>query len=200
MEIFNHVLIGKEVSHLPCLKNKLPLEEPDTIVVHYTAGSSARGAAEYLARPGVDASAHLVIGRRGEVYQLVPFNVEAWHAGRSSLLGRSDVNHYSIGIELDNLGRLRKEGSRFVAECGKTVRPEEVFADEAGGKAAYWHRYTAAQAEALLEIVTLLESRYPIRNVVGHSDITTRKSDPGPALDAVLPSWRCLFDEETGMV
>ena len=129
MEIFNHVLIGKEVSHLPCLKNKLPLEEPDTIVVHYTAGSSARGAAEYLARPGVDASAHLVIGRRGEVYQLVPFNVEAWHAGRSSLLGRSDVNHYSIGIELDNLGRLRKEGSRFVAECGKTVRPEEVFAD-----------------------------------------------------------------------
>ena len=43
MEIFNHVLIGKEVSHLPCLKNKLPLEEPDTIVVHYTAGSSARG-------------------------------------------------------------------------------------------------------------------------------------------------------------
>ena len=149
MEIFNHVLIGKEVSHLPCLKNKLPLEEPDTIVVHYTAGSSARGAAEYLARPGVDASAHLVIGRRGEVYQLVPFNVEAWHAGRSSLLGRSDVNHYSIGIELDNLGRLRKEGSRFVAECGKTVRPEEVFADEAGGKAAYWHRYTAAQAEAI---------------------------------------------------
>ena len=200
MEIFNHVLIGKEVSHLPCLKNKLPLEEPDTIVVHYTAGSSARGAAEYLARPGVDASAHLVIGRRGEVYQLVPFNVEAWHAGRSSLLGRSDVNHYSIGIELDNLGRLRKEGSRFVAECGKTVRPEEEFADEAGGKAAYWHRDTAAQAEALLEIVTLLESRYPIRNVVGHSDITTRKSDPGPALDAVLPSWRCLFDEETGMV
>lgn len=192
MDIFNHVLLGKAVSHLPCLKNKLPLENPDTIVVHYTAGSSARSSAEYLARPGVDASAHVVIGRRGEIFQLVPFNVEAWHAGRSSLLGRSDVNHYSIGIELDNLGQLRKEGKRFVAECGKTVKQENVFTDDTGSQTTYWHRYTAEQGMALLETITLLETYYPICHVVGHSDITTRKVDPGPALEEVFPTWRCL--------
>ena len=190
------MLTGKRVSYLPCLKNTMPLEAPDTVVVHYTAAPTARGAAEYLARPDVEASAHVVVGRRGEVYQLVPFNVEAWHAGRSSLLGRADVNHYSIGIELDNLGQLRKEGKRFVAECGKTVKPADVFTDTTGEQPTYWQRYTEAQAVVLLELITLIEVTYPIYHVVGHSDITSRKVDPGPALDEVFPTWRCLCDPD----
>ncbi|MDE4455422.1 1,6-anhydro-N-acetylmuramyl-L-alanine amidase AmpD [Psychrobacter sp. DAB_AL62B] len=56
---------------------------------------------------GAEVSAHLFIERDGAVTQFVNFNERAWHAGRSSYLGRPECNDYSIGIEL--------EGSDFVS-------------------------------------------------------------------------------------
>lgn len=125
----------------------------------------------------------MVIGREGEVFQLVPFNIEAWHAGKSWYAGRGGLNRYSIGIELDNLGKLRFSGGLFIAECGRVVPPEEVYTDCSGDRPTYWHRYTTRQVRVLREICTLLEETYPIRDVVGHSVITPRKIDPGPALE-----------------
>ena len=88
------------------------------IILHYTAGVSAQSSPRYLARPDVKASAHLVIGRLGKIIQLVSFDVEAWHAGQSSYAGRTCLNRFSIGIELDNLGRLAWTAGRFVAGAG----------------------------------------------------------------------------------
>lgn len=56
---------------------------------------------------GMEVSAHLFIERSGQITQLVNFENRAWHAGRSSYLGRPECNDYSIGIEL--------EGSDFQA-------------------------------------------------------------------------------------
>ena len=181
--IVNHRLMGDRVVHLVSAKNTRHLEGPDMIVLHYTAGTSAESSALFLTRPDVSASAHLVIGRDGEVFQLVPFNIEAWHAGKSWYAGRSGLNRYSIGIELDNLGKLRFSGNLFIAECGRVVTPDEVYTDCSVDSPTYWHRYTARQIRVLREICTLLEETYPIRDVVGHSVITPRKIDPGPALE-----------------
>lgn len=181
--IVNHRLMGDRVVHLVSAKNTRHLEGPDMIVLHYTAGTSAESSALFLTRPDVSASAHLVIGRDGEVFQLVPFNIEAWHAGKSWYAGRGGLNRYSIGIELDNLGKLRFSGNLFIAECGRVVTPDEVYTDCSGDSPTYWHRYTARQIRVLWEICTLLEETYPIRDVVGHSVITPRKIDPGPALE-----------------
>ena len=103
--VVNHRLVGGGVIHLECPKNRQGLGVPDMIILHYTAGTSAESSAKFLVRPDVKASAHVVIGRDGQVIQLVPFNIEAWHAGKSSYRGRNELNHYSIGIELDNLGQ-----------------------------------------------------------------------------------------------
>ncbi len=46
------------------------------------------------------ASAHLMIGRGGEVWKLVEFARQAYHAGRSILDGRKNCNRWTIGIEL----------------------------------------------------------------------------------------------------
>lgn len=46
-------------------------------------------------------SAHLLILRTGEIIQFVSFDERSWHAGRSSYLGVSECNDYSIGIELE---------------------------------------------------------------------------------------------------
>ena len=183
--IVNHRLVDGGVIHLTCSKNTRPLVKPDTIVLHYTAGRGAESSAIYLTRPDVGASAHLVIGRDGKIFQLVPFNIEAWHAGRSFYRGRAEFNHISIGIELDNLGKLRREGGRFVAACGVEVLPPDVYADESGGKLTYWHKYTDKQIRVLHEVCRLLLAEYPIYHILRHSDITPRKIDPGPALPEI---------------
>ncbi len=180
--IVNDWLEGDRVVHLSCVKNTRAIVGPDMIILHYTAGSSCMSSAYYLTRPDVAASAHLVIGRAGEVVQLVPFNIEAWHAGRSWYAGRGELNHYSIGIELDNLGQLRLEGGKFVAECGRVVSFKEVYTDDSGKELTYWHKYTEVQMDVLQYVCRLLKKRYPIKYVVGHSDVTARKVDPGPGL------------------
>ena len=97
MEILKHRLVDGGVQHLVCRKNSRKLSGPDMIVVHYTAGTSARTAAEFLAKEEVKASAHLVIGRQGELFQLVPFDTEAWHAGRSCYESEPLFHRHRVG-------------------------------------------------------------------------------------------------------
>ena len=185
--IVNDRLVGHGVIYLDCVKNTRAIVGVDMIILHYTAGSNCMSSAHYLTRPDVAASAHLVIGRAGEVVQLVPFNIVAWHAGRSRYAGRSGLNYCSLGIELDNLGQLRQEGGKFVAECGVVVSFEDVYVDESGREKTYWHKYTKVQERVLAEVCGVLTNCYPIDEIVGHSDVTERKVDPGPALR--LPDW-----------
>jgi len=46
------------------------------------------------------ASAHVFIGRDGEVWKLVDFDKQAYHAGRSSLNGRTNCNKWTLGVEM----------------------------------------------------------------------------------------------------
>jgi N-acetyl-anhydromuramyl-L-alanine amidase AmpD len=46
------------------------------------------------------ASAHVLIGRGGQVWKLVEFDKQAYHAGASILNGRSNCNRWTLGIEL----------------------------------------------------------------------------------------------------
>lgn len=157
---------------------------PDTIVIHYTAGSSAESSVDTLTDPEVRASAHLVIGRDGSVTQLVPFNTIAWHAGESAWGDRTGLNKYSIGIELDNAGRLNKNGDTYTSWFGRTYPEEEVVhaVHRNEEEPDYWHRFTEAQITKAFNICRLLIDRYDIKSILGHEEISPgRKSDPGPA-------------------
>lgn len=99
-------------------------------------------------------SAHCLIERNGQVVQFVPFDQRAWHAGVSQYQGRSDCNHFSIGIEL--------EGTDHIPY----------------GDAQY-----EALAELTRALIAAYPGITPER-IVGHSDIAPqRKTDPGPAFD-----------------
>ena len=181
MQIISHLLVSPNVTRVACPKNSTPLERPEVIVMHYTAGGDGRDSALYLADKATRASAHVVIARDGQVFQLVPFNVRAWHAGAGSLDGRTNVNAFSIGVELANSGRLVRRDDRWFAWYGQEIPRAEVHTARGADGVTYWHAYTPLQLRVAARVCRLLCERYGIRRLVGHSDITSRKQDPGPA-------------------
>jgi len=164
---------------------------PEYLVVHYTAGDSAAESIRWLMDSRARASAHLVIGRDGGVTQLVAFNRKAWHAGASQWDGRLGVNGFSVGIELDNAGRLEGAPGNWRTWKGSPVDDADVVVlpHEFDGKERGWQRYDPRQIKAAIEVSTLLVNKYGLKGVVGHEDISPgRKWDPGPAFP--MPSFR----------
>ena len=74
----------------------------DTIVLHADASDSEAATLSWLQSPESKVSYHVLIGRDGTVYQIVPVALRAWHAGVSGFGGHTDVNTYSIGISFGN--------------------------------------------------------------------------------------------------
>lgn len=74
------------------------------IVLHYTAMESAEAALDRLCDPGVEVSAHYLVGETGRIWRMVEEEQRAWHAGAGRWGDVSDVNSRSIGIELANRG------------------------------------------------------------------------------------------------
>ncbi|MEX2570993.1 MAG: N-acetylmuramoyl-L-alanine amidase [Gemmatimonadota bacterium] len=158
--------------------------DPKYLVMHYTAGRSAADSIAWLTNSEARASAHLVIGRDGSITQLVAFDRVAWHAGASSWEGVVGLNGHSIGIELDNAGRLTRQGGRWRAWFGDTYPDDEVMeaVHKHESEPSGWHTYTPEQLDAALHVSRTIVSKYGLRDIIGHDDISPhRKSDPGPA-------------------
>lgn len=183
MKIINHRLEGDNVS-IQGSPNRGGTLNPDTIIIHYTAGASAASAVKTLTNPDSKASAHVVVDFDGHIIQLVPFNIIAWHAGKSRFQERTGLNKYSIGIEIVNAGRLSKSGSKYYSWFQKEYRVEEVMKAVHRNEdiATYWHRYTEAQIDKVYELCELFVKEYNILHILGHEEISPgRKIDPGPA-------------------
>ncbi|MDH5538197.1 MAG: N-acetylmuramoyl-L-alanine amidase [Rhizobacter sp.] len=185
LKIQNHRLVGPKVSfsQTPNIGSAL---QPRFVVLHYTAGSSLESSVRSLCtrKPQGNASAHVVLGRDGRIVQLASFNVVTWHAGISHWNGLTGLNQHAIGIEMDNAGRLHREGDKFVAWFGRAYPNSDVQLAEHrhGGGVQPWHTYPQAQIERALELSELLVAHYGLEDVLGHEDISRgRKTDPGPA-------------------
>lgn len=77
----------------------------DTIVLHHTAmASDAAHTGQYFQDPASKVSSHYIVDRSGSIVRCVPDDKRAWHAGKSAFNGRPDVNTFSIGIEICNVG------------------------------------------------------------------------------------------------
>ena len=102
----NHLLyLGeRQVDWKPTPNISGNLIKPELIVIHYTGDNSLQGALSWLTTRGSGVSAHLVVAKTGQVWQLAPFNRRAWHAGASTWKGRGDCNSWSVGIENVGLG------------------------------------------------------------------------------------------------
>lgn len=187
MKIRNHLLYsqdGKQINYYPT-PNKGGKYTPQYLVMHYTAATTTESTLNWFQYKDAKASAHLLIGMDGAVFQFAPFNVVCWHAGKSRWNGLYGLNQYSIGIELVNGGRLSKKGDQWICPVDKKLIPNNdvlIATHKNEVHEAAWHEYSELQLEVSLEIATLLVNTYDLHDVVGHEDIAPiRKSDPGPA-------------------
>ena len=78
----------------------------DMLILHYTGMQSAKAAIDRLRDPAAEVSAHYVVDEDGTIFNMVPEDRRAWHAGISSWRGHKALNARSIGIEIVNqIGR-----------------------------------------------------------------------------------------------
>ena len=59
-----------------------------------------------LSEKSSNVSAHFLISRQGTIYNLLCPKYKAWHAGKSKWKDKTNINDYSIGIELENKGHV----------------------------------------------------------------------------------------------
>lgn len=145
-------------------------DAPRYVVLHGTWTQTLEETLSFLTdnnpdRAGGRVSAHYVIDKNGDIYQLVDEAHRAWHAGIGEWQGVTDMNSASIGIEIQNYGL-------------KGGAPDP---------------YTNAQMTALSELLKDIMARHaiPPENVIGHEDYAPgRKDDPGPHFP-----WDILINE-----
>jgi len=146
------------------------------LVIHYTADDFDASLATLTDK---HVSSHYLIPARPplhkgkpRIWQLVPEQDLAWHAGVSFWRGATRINDTSIGIELENRGWQKIAGSK---------------------------RFTPFESQQIAALVPLAKNiihSYNIlpQNVVAHSDIAPqRKDDPGP-----LFPWQALAQQGIG--
>ena len=155
----------------------------DMLVLHYTDGPSLEDCVAIFQDPERRVSCHYIVGLDGAVLQMVRDEDCAWHCGVSTWRGREGCNRWSLGIEIVNWGRLKKENDSFYCWPGDFstpyVGPPPVFAE-----GDWWAPYPLGQVDQVAALSRLLIERYriPLDHIVRHSDIAPdRKIDPGPA-------------------
>ncbi|MDH5721986.1 MAG: N-acetylmuramoyl-L-alanine amidase [Alphaproteobacteria bacterium] len=129
--------------------------DPNIILLHYTGMESAEAAYERLSNAEDKVSAHYIVYEDGDFDTIIPESLRAWHAGDAYWKGETDINSYSIGIEIVNPGH----------EFGYRPFPSE-------------------QMKTVMDLCKDIISRHDIEYVLGHSDVAPeRKRDPGELFD-----------------
>jgi N-acetylmuramoyl-L-alanine amidase len=128
-------------------------------------------------------SAHYLLSDESPpvIYRLVDENRRAWHAGKSSWRGNTQLNASSIGIEIVNSGWQKK--------------PDGTGA---------FTPYPPEQIDALMVLVKDIMARHQIKpeRVLGHSDIAPqRKIDPGASFpwQRLAQAGLALWPDETAV-
>jgi N-acetylmuramoyl-L-alanine amidase len=188
VKVLNHRLVQDDGTPIPfkASPNTGGVLSARWLVMHYTGGRSTESSVAWLLNPLSRASAHVVIGRYGGIIQLVPFNIVAWHAGISRWLNVNGLNQHSIGIELDNAGRLDQIAGKWVSPLKIMVPDDQVRIDRhrndrPDAPPCGWQTYTPQQIESAYSVAQALIAHYGLEDIIGHDDIAPERCrDPGP--------------------
>ena len=143
----------------------------EMIVMHYTASGSTAGVVSWFMNPNSKVSAHYIVGRDGEIVQVVKDECRAHHAGQGPMPGQSEEigerrrkrnriiqpNSRALGIEMVNWGPLTKRGDKYYTWMDNECPGEVVFKN-----GTYWQAYTEPQLASVIRLVTHLCKKHNV--------------------------------------
>ena len=144
---------GADVCVSPNFGPRRGVSGPDMIVLHYTGMETGAAAEARLCDPASEVSAHYLVHEDGRIAQMVREGDRAWHAGKSSWRGVTDINSCSIGVEIVNPGHTLG-----------------------------YRNFPRRQIAAVIALCAGICGRHavPAERVLAHSDVAPgRKVDPG---------------------
>jgi N-acetyl-anhydromuramyl-L-alanine amidase AmpD len=195
------------------IKDFLPLNEyfPTNqnkrwICIHHTVGYSAKSSIEGWRRDPNRVGTAYVIDRDGIIYQAFNDAHYAYQFGLSNVQRRMEFEQGTIGIELANLGGLKKlQNGQLADEYGRIFKGSFTRYKFRGYE--YWEDYTPEQYIALKELIASLCLKHDIKanpsrkldfdmsvfdkhTIITHTNCRRDKTDLSPAFD-----WEKIFPQ-----
>jgi N-acetyl-anhydromuramyl-L-alanine amidase AmpD len=141
--------------------------QKEQIVLHYTVGY-LKGDIATLTTHDYHVSVPFVIGRNGTIYNLFYSGYWAYHLGPEALGGNRARSKASIGIELSNIGPLKKHGNRLSTTYADTdtycsTNDTSLYHREPYRRFEYYATFTDGQYRSLAKLLRYLTARYNIR-------------------------------------
>jgi len=172
-----------------------------TIVVHYTTAGTFESTKNHFLNPASQVSAHYVIDKNGDIYQMVKDADKAWHAAQA--------NHTSIGIEhVAKVGdrltevqekssvhlikwlmaeyKIPKENIKAHKQSGATSCPGNIFGDDIDDTNLPKFKVWVAK--------NFSNNAIPSRTVIGPSGLGIYVVQPGDTLSAIADSHDITLD------
>lgn len=179
------------------------------IVLHFTMGY-LKGDIATLTKDHV--SVPFVIARNGNIYNLFASKYWSYHLGPGTSGGNTAMSKECIGIEISNIGPLKKIGNNLVTTYSNTdiycSLDENQFytkLDTPYRGFEYYANFTESQYQAIIKLLKFLTAKYNIpknilpetqrfntlshqefstlTGIVSHVNCRSDKSDIGPAFD-----------------
>jgi N-acetylmuramoyl-L-alanine amidase len=179
------------------------------IVLHFTMGY-LKGDIATLTKGHV--SVPFVIGRNGIVYNLFASKYWSYHLGPSAMGGNTAMSKECIGIEISNIGPLKKIGNNLVTTYSDsdiycTLNQTQYYTKLVNKYRGfeYYAKFTDAQYLSTIKLIKFLCAKYNLpktfvteakrfntltaeeftnfKGIVSHVNCRTDKVDIGPAFD-----------------
>jgi len=179
----------------------------NSIVLHFTAGF-LKGDMAQLTKPDYHVSVPFVIGRDGTILNLWSSSYWSYHLGRNAIGGNKKGSQETIGIEISNIGPLKRSGDILLTsyENGKPycgVDEEQYYQNVSYRDYDYYATFTSAQYESTVSLLRYLTAKFSIprqflpkhmrfdttsevvnfNGIVSHANYRHDKFDIGPAFD-----------------
>jgi N-acetylmuramoyl-L-alanine amidase len=179
------------------------------IVLHFTMGYLKGDIATLTAG---HVSVPFVIGRNGLIYNLFASKYWSYHLGPGAAGGNTAMSKSCIGVEISNIGPLKKIGNNLVTTysdqdiycaLGETQHYFKLSNKYRGFD--FYAKFTGAQYDAVTKLIRFLCAKYNIpknfiaeparyeimtdqvfadfTGIASHANCRTAKTDIGPAFD-----------------
>lgn len=163
---YNDLVINTD-NELPAEQYIKQVTEKSQIFIHFTAGGpSAKNTISYWNGDEQKvATAFVVDGINGELYEAFHPDYWGWHLGVKGTNGRMDKA--SVGIEICNYGPLKEKGGKFYAwpnNYTTEISKDKVYELEEEFRGfKFYYSYSDVQMESLEKLLCFLIEKYNIK-------------------------------------